>query len=230
MSRYTKTFLWVSLFAIAMGYMESSIVVYLRELFYKDGFQFPLKPIPANIARIEFFRELATMIMLVACGIIAGTTKLSRFAFFLYAFAIWDLCYYLFLFICLGWPASLTTWDILFLIPVPWVGPVWAPCLLSLLMIAGAVFVIRKTDYDPAFKVSAAQWWFVISGAFTCIVSFMWDYLACNSTGTWTIFSSDHLFKEISTYVPTQFNYPLFLTGFTFMSLPLIQLTFRKQS
>jgi hypothetical protein len=219
-----KTLTWVTLFAIAMGYMESSIVVYLRELFYKTGFEFPLKHIPANIARIEFFRELATMIMLIACGILAGSTKLHRFAYFLYAFAIWDLCYYLFLYVCLGWPSSLSTWDILFLIPVPWVGPVWAPCLLSVLMIIGAVVVIRKIHYDHKFKVSTSQWWFVITGAFTCIVSFMWDYLAYNSNDTWTIFSSDQLFAEISGYVPTQFNYPLFLTGFAFMSFPLIQL------
>jgi hypothetical protein len=225
-----KTILWVSLFAIAMGFMESSVVIYLRELYYQSGFEFPLKPIPPFIARVEFFRELATIFMLIGCGIIAGKCKLSRFAYFIYAFAVWDICYYLFLYVCLGWPASLSTWDILFLIPVPWVGPVWAPCLLSLLMIVGSAFVILRLERDRFFRVSPSQWWLVIAGSFTCIVSFMWDYLSTRSGETWSVFSSSQLFGDISTYVPQRFNYALFFTGFLFMSLPLFYLMFKTKN
>src|SRR4051812_22949922 len=95
----TKIILWLTLFAIAMGMFESAVVIYLRELFYKDGFSFPLKTNPADIARIEVFREAATIVMLVASGIIAGNSKLQRFAYFVLAFAIWDLFYYIFLFV-----------------------------------------------------------------------------------------------------------------------------------
>jgi hypothetical protein len=176
-STIKKTITWVGLFAIAMGFMESAVVVYLRELYYKDGFNFPLKVIPAFIGRVEFFREAGTIIMLVAIGIVAGKTRLQRFAYFVFAFAVWDIFYYIFLYVSLGWPQSLNTWDILFLIPVPWVGPVWAPCLLCALMITGAVYAIAQVESNRNFSVPPAYWWLLVSGAYVCIVSFMWDYL-----------------------------------------------------
>lgn len=219
-----KSFTWVVLFAISMAFMESAVVVYLRELYYPGGFAFPLKPISPFIAKVEFFREVATVIMLLGIGIIAGKTKLQRFAWFVLAFAIWDIFYYVFLYICLGWPQSLSTWDILFLVPVPWVGPVWAPCLLSLLMIAGSVFIIVKTETNPAFKISPLYWWMLLSGAFVCIVSFMWDYLSFtyNKEQTWSVFSDQKLFSDIETYIPQQFNVFFFLAGFIPMFLSVL--------
>jgi hypothetical protein len=215
-----KTIIWVTLFAVAMGYMESSVVVYLRELYYKNGFSFPLKEIPFHIARIEFFREVATLIMLVGCGIIAGKTPLQRFSYFLLAFAVWDLCYYIFLYVCLGWPQTLNTWDILFLIPVPWIGPVWAPCLLSLSMILFSGFTIYKTERNREFTIALFNWFILILGVITCVTAFMWDYLRemRNTGSAWTINSTDHLFKEISAFVPQQFNTGLFLTGYLLLT------------
>lgn len=224
MNTTRKHIIWISLFAIAMGFLETSVVIYLRELFYPFGFEFPLKPIPVFIARVEFLRELATLIMLIACGIFAGRTRLERFAYFIFAFAIWDLFYYAFLYLSLGWPQSLHTWDILFLIPLPWVGPVWAPCLLCLLMMSGALYVIRQTDLDLNFTISLQLWWLMITGAFVCIISFMWDYLryTYRQTNSWSVFSSQDLFSEIGNYVPGDFNTPLFLIGFLLMSSSLI--------
>ncbi|MBA2612180.1 MAG: hypothetical protein H0U95_09425 [Bacteroidetes bacterium] len=218
-----KLIIWVSLFAVAMGFMESAVVIYLRELYYKTGFEFPLKQISPFVAKIEFFREIATIIMLVGCGIMAGKNKLQRFAYFVLAFAIWDIFYYVFLYVCLGWPQALSTWDILFLIPVPWVGPVWAPCLLSLLMIVGSVFVIYKLDEQANYKVGRPFWGLLISGAIVCIVSFMWDYLMFSSkTYTkWFVTSDKNLFSEIDTYVPSEFNSPLFFLGFFLMLFPV---------
>ncbi|MGZ4044552.1 MAG: hypothetical protein ACXVO9_15210 [Bacteroidia bacterium] len=225
-----KTITWVSLFAIAMGYMECCVVVYLRELYYKSGFTFPLKVIPSFIGKVETWRELGTIIMLVGIGIIAGKTKMQRFAYFVFAFAIWDLFYYIFLYVCLGWPQALSTWDILFLIPVPWVGPVWAPCLLSLLMITGSLFVIKRVEENNRFTISPLYWWLLISGAFICIVSFMWDYLDyANSQSQTSFFSNKDLFTEIEDYVPKKFNYMLFLTGFIPM-LASVFLSMIKQS
>jgi hypothetical protein len=200
------------------------VVVYLRELYYKNGFSFPLKEIPFHIARIEFFREVATLIMLAGCGIIAGKTRLQRFAYFLIAFAVWDLCYYLFLYVCLGWPQSLSTWDILFLIPVPWIGPVWAPCLLSLSMILFSIFIIFQTEKNREFKIGPKHWILLISGVITCIVAFMWDYLRemQKANSSWTIFSKDHLFKELSTFVPQHFNVALFLTGYSILAIAFL--------
>lgn len=219
-----KTIIWTCLFAVSMAFLESAVVIYLRELFYKNGFDFPLQPIPAAIARVEFLREVATVIMLVACGILAGKTKLERFAFFVLAFAIWDLFYYVFLYLCLGWPSSLGTWDILFLVPVPWVGPVWAPCLLCLIMILGSAYIICQVNTRPAYKVSLIHWCLMIGGALVCIVAFMWDYLAFtySQTSSWSLWSSQELFAELATYVPRQFNYMLFLTGFFLMCSAII--------
>ncbi|MBA3665171.1 MAG: hypothetical protein H0W61_13310 [Bacteroidetes bacterium] len=215
-SQIRKTIIWVSLFAIAMGFMESAVVIYLRELYYKTGFDFPLKIIPSFIGKVEFYRELGTVIMLVGIGIVAGKTKLQRFAYFVLAFAVWDIFYYIFLYVCLGWPQSLSTWDILFLIPVPWVGPVWAPCILSLLMITGSLFVIVQTETNKKFIIHPFCWWLLLSGAFVCILSFMWDYLsfAGSHHQTWSVFSSKDMFCEIENYVPTKFNTLLFFTGF----------------
>src|SRR5688500_16415583 len=102
-----KTLLWVTLFAIAMGYLESAVVVYLRALYYPDGFTFPLAPIGRGLAATEFFRELATILMLVGAGAMAGKNRVQGVAWFFYSFAIWDLTYYLFLKVLLNWPESL---------------------------------------------------------------------------------------------------------------------------
>ncbi|CAN5476760.1 hypothetical protein BH10BAC1_BH10BAC1_14060 [soil metagenome] len=126
-----KTIIWLTVFSIAMGFLETSIVVYLRKLYYPAGFEFPLVPVPIDIATTEFWREVATIIMLIGAGVMAGKNATQRFVFFLYSFAIWDIFYYVFLKLLRNWPESLFTWDILFLIPVPCVGPVIAPCIVS---------------------------------------------------------------------------------------------------
>lgn len=219
MNSLTKTLIWITLFALSMGFMESAVVVYLRGLYYKSGFDFPLKGIPASIARVEFFREAATIIMLIGAGIIAGNTKLQRFAYFALAFAIWDIFYYVFLYVCLGWPQSLSAWDILFLIPIPWVGPVWAPCLLSLLMIVGSVFTIIQTEKNKQYKIQIGLWWLLITGTLICIFSFMLDYLryTIEKSSIWTVTSNNQLFSELSNYTPQYFNSLLFFIGFVLM-------------
>lgn len=157
----------VAVFAVAMAYMESAIVVYLRQLFHLSGdlmtvtppagsvwFSVPyftlLRPgallnvLPqAQVAGIEVWREAATMVMLASVGWLAGSKLRSRFAYFIFAFGVWDIGYYAFLRALLGWPASLGSMDVLFLIPGPWLAPVWLPIAISLLMIAGAIALLR---------------------------------------------------------------------------------------
>lgn len=219
----TKITLWVTLFAIAMGLLECAVVIYLRELYYKDGFQFPLRTMPAFLGQVEVWREAATVIMLIAIGFLAGNSKLKRFAYFVYSFAIWDLFYYIFLYIFIGWPQSLFTWDILFLIPAPWVGPVWAPCLLCMIMIAGSLYIIHQPDESPV-KINSLHWTLMIGGACVCILSFMWDYLLLQSSrlSTWHMLSSQKLFEGLQTYVPETFNSGLFFSGFMLMCLSII--------
>lgn len=216
-----KKLIWVTLYAIAMGFLEAAVVIYLRELYYQDGFSFPLRPISPFVGRVEFLREAATVIMLLACGILAGNTRLQRFSWFVFSFAIWDLFYYVFLYLFLGWPQTLDTWDILFLIPFPWVGPVWAPCLVCLLMIAGSLFVIFRSQRDTTWKLPLISWLPLISGAVVCIIAFMWDYLLFAAGHNWSPVSEQELFREIQTYIPVTFNSPLFFTGFLLMAAPV---------
>src|SRR5262245_39933262 len=93
-SRINRMLVWVSVYAVAMGLLEAAVVVYLRRLYYPHGFAFPLVPVDNDVAVVELWRELATVVMLAAVGGMAGRNRGERFAYFLYAFGIWDLIYY----------------------------------------------------------------------------------------------------------------------------------------
>jgi hypothetical protein len=158
----------VAVFAVAMAFLESAVVVYLREVFHYTGdlgtatppardvwFSIPfftlLKPgalvkvLPmARIASVEVWREAATMVMLACVGWLAGTGWKSRGSYFIFAFGLWDIGYYAFLRLLLGWPTSLGSLDVLFLIPGPWVAPVFVPMAVSLAWIVTAVLVLRR--------------------------------------------------------------------------------------
>lgn len=220
---HTKIFLWVTGFALAMGFLETAVVVYLRQLYYPDGFQFPLRSMPPLIAQVELTREAATILMLVAVGYLSGKTALQRFAWFTFAFAVWDLMYYAGLYLCLGWPVDLNTWDILFLIPVPWVGPVWSACIIALLMVVGSMHVIIQTERNPVFRISRSQWFVLFSGISICLLAFMWDYLSTHSLPFWTncLSGQEDLFSDMNTYIPHTFNTPVFLCGFLLMCAPI---------
>ena len=224
MKPYIKTVIWLAIFSIAMGYMESAIVIYLRKIYYPAGFQFPLVTLDANIGLVELFREAATIIMLLGIGILTAKTASLKFAHFIFCFAIWDLCYYLFLWIFLGWPQSLFTWDILFLIPVPWVGPVITPCIVSVTMIILALSIIHYQGIGIDTRLKAKEWGLFITGSFIIILSFIWDYLSyINKLNSPNITNSlaDHqsMLSEIKNYVPVDFNWGWFLSGNAYYSV-----------
>ena len=207
---------WVILFAIAMGFLETAVVIYLRQLYYPTGFNFPLVIIPNTTAITEFWREFATIIMLVGVGVLCGKTKISRFAYFMIAFAIWDIFYYLFLFILIGWPNSLYTWDILFLIPIPWVGPVIAPCIVAFQLFLFGCLIIYFDEKYQNIKITASQLLLLISGVVIIIISFTTDYIeqAFNTSNSiWSVFSEKALFEELKSYTPKQFCWWLFWLG-----------------
>lgn len=211
-----KKISWVILFAIAMGFLETAVVVYLRALYYPKGFKFPLVLIPNTIAITEFWREFATIIMLIGIGVLCGKTKFTRFAYFIIAFAIWDIFYYLFLYVLLGWPQTLFTWDILFLIPVPWVGPVLAPCIVALQMMVFGWIIIYYEEKHQRITINASQWLLLIGGVIIIIISFISDYIeqaAYTSDSIWSVFSEKQLFEELKTYMPKQFCWWLFWLG-----------------
>ncbi len=229
-----KYLIVVSVFAIAMGFLESAVVVYLRALYYPLGFTFPLNNMSPLIAKVELVREAATILMLVATGYLAGKTKLERLAWFVYAFAVWDLVYYLGLYICLAWPTSLNTWDILFLIPLPWVGPVWSVYAIAALMLLGGLYVIYECSQNSYFKISKGKWFALWTGVSICLVAFMLDYLHYSSAAHWLniLLGDGFMQANLNGYVPTQFNVPLFLSGYFTMAAPIvysIYQSFKKQ-
>ncbi|PCH67350.1 MAG: hypothetical protein COC01_06060 [Bacteroidetes bacterium] len=218
MNSFKKTVIWLTIFSIAMGYLESAVVVYIREIYYPDGFQFPLVLIDNYIAITELFREAATIIMLIGIGVLVGKTKLERFAWFIYCFAVWDIFYYVFLKAILNWPESFLTWDVLFLIPVTWVGPVITPLIVSFTMILLAVLIIYSEQKFSDVKIIKREWLLLILGCLVLIISFTCDYTQfiiqeySNSETSITSVTT-FLFDASMKYIPTVFPWWIFILG-----------------
>lgn len=164
-------------FAIAMANIEALIVVYLRRLYYPEGFAFPLAIIDIPTLVFELTREACTVIMLATFGIAAGRTPVGKFAYFLLTFGVWDIFYYIWLKICLNWPASLLTWDVLFLIPVPWIGPVLAPVSVACTMIGMGLVMLRLEARGAVMPAGKTVWQTQIAAACIIILSFTLDIL-----------------------------------------------------
>ncbi|QQS50469.1 MAG: hypothetical protein IPM71_12890 [Bacteroidota bacterium] len=216
-SELNRKLILVGIFSLAMGFLETAVVVYLREIYYPDGFQFPLVAMSQQILSAELLRELATLIMLVCIGWLSGRTFNSRFAWFLYSFAIWDIFYYLFLKLLLNWPESLFTTDILFLIPLLWVGPVLAPVIISLSMILLAVLILKVEEKTGSIRMKKLHWFLFITGSLVLLLSFMLDYfffiqqLPINELKETDPFNQ--LMVQNSTYMPGPFKWWLFSLG-----------------
>ncbi len=166
---------WTVLFGIAFGWVEAAVVVYLRRIYYPEGFSFPLRPIAAPILLVELAREAATLLMLLAVAGLAGRRRWERFGYFVLAFGVWDLVYYLGLKVALDWPASLADWDILFLLPTPWVAPVYAPITVALLMVAAGVTVVRLEARGHACRGDLVTWFLGAAGMLVLLYTFMRD-------------------------------------------------------
>ena len=76
---------------------------------------------PEHVTRlkIELGREFATLLMLGGAALMVGRNLREWVAVFVACFGVWDIVFYLVLKALLNWPASLSTWDLLFLLPVP---------------------------------------------------------------------------------------------------------------
>jgi hypothetical protein len=150
------------------------VVVYLRALFYPDGFIFPLADLAwtRSILLTEVGREAATIVVIVTSCWLFGRNLRQRFAYFFVIFAVWDIFYYVWLKVLIDWPATLMDWDILFLIPMTWASPVLAPVLASLVMLGFAVAIIQRDLQNKPIRVSYTKGFGFIICAVTIIVSF----------------------------------------------------------
>lgn len=174
---------WVVIFAISFAWVEGSVVVYLREIYFDGLFQFPVvkelkdgKFIVDDLMRIEFGREIATILMLVAIGCVTGGNALEKFCYFMIAFGIWDIFYYVWLWVMVGWPEGLMTWDLLFLVPLPWVGPVATPVLIALAMTSAGSIIIYYGTKGYVIRWHLYDWVVELICAFIMIVAFCWDW------------------------------------------------------
>jgi hypothetical protein len=207
--------IWITFLAVSMAFVESAVVIYLRELYYPSGFDFPMVSMPGRIALTEVLREIATLIMLLAMGFLAGKNALQRFAWFIYSFAIWDLFYYAFLKLIIDWPSSWFTWDILFLVPVVWTGPVLAPVLVSFTMIILAFTILYIDQRQEQWVINWLAVFLIVLGSLLIFVSFIWDFSSFvvrhSSFSALLKFHSASSMLQI--YVPGSFNWYVLLAG-----------------
>lgn len=182
-------------FAAAMAFVEAAVVIYLRALI-GSGPLFPMKDLPPALLAVEVVREAATLVMLLAAAFLAVRGGARRLGAFLLLFAAWDVFYYLWLYVTTGWPAGIADWDILFLIPLPWVGPVWSVLLICAGMLAFAVLFLRAPE-DAPFAPGLPGWSAGVAGAAAVVATYILEW------------------KKIGygKGVPSGFSFPLFALG-----------------
>lgn len=219
MKRLVSKIIWITIFSIAMAYLEAVIVVYLRRLFGISDLIIQVPPFDQQIAAIEFGRELATLIMLLAIGWIAGHNIQSRLSFSVISFGVWDIFYYLWLKVFIGWPYTIFDPDLLFLIPLPWWGPVLSPVLISILMVIGGVAILWKNENRVSIHFSLSFWIPLISGVLLMLYSFMADAIQMLPAST----------AALNDLRPTQFNWPVYLLGLGLAFVSVLQIMIKKK-
>lgn len=202
----------VGVFAIAMAWVESAVVFDLRTMVDRiQPYQENPLPLVGKLGPIELVREFATLVMLFTVGVLAGRTGRTRWGYSLMAFGVWDIFYYVFLKVMCGWPQSLLDWDILFLLPLPWWGPVLAPVLIAVLMIVWGTLA-TQLEPRPASKVSSVTLGSIcLAGVMLALYVFMADALRVVGQGS----------EVIRQVLPTQFNWSLFLPALVMMAVPV---------
>lgn len=183
----SKSLWWVGLFAVAMAYLESAVVVYLRKLYGISDLILSVPPFDPQIGAIELGRELATLVMLLTVGWAAGTRFQSRLGFSVFAFGVWDIFYYIWLRVFIGWPQTVFDPDLLFLLPLPWWGPVLAPVLIALLMVIVGALAVIKDEHGLRLLPSFMDWATLAGGILTVLYTFMADALAALPADTQTL-------------------------------------------
>jgi hypothetical protein len=210
----TKRFLGVSTYAIAMAYLEAVVVVYLRALLgLTDITAVDVSLGPYGL--VEIGREAATVVMLAAVGWMAGRHGKERWAYGLFAFGLWDIFYYMWLKLLIDWPASLLGWDLLFLIPLPWWGPVLAPALIAVLICVAAVLAVARMARGQRLGITPFRLASVVGGALLALYVFMSDAIQAVLAGP----------VDWDALRPTPFQWPLFLVALVLMAAPTLLAT-----
>lgn len=212
-TKNSRRWLTVVVFAIAMAWVESAVVYDLRTMVNRiEPYQPEPLPLIGGMGPVELVREAATMIMLLTVGMLAGKTWRARLGYSAIAFGVWDIFYYVFLKAICGWPHSLTDWDILFLLPLPWWGPVWSPMAVALLMILWGTL---ESQFEAgSIRALRRLWLLNFSGVALALYVFMADCLRVRNGGV----------DAIRNVLPQRFQTALFCTALGLMAMPVIHL------
>ena len=214
----SRRWMMVGLYAVAMAWVESAVVNYLRTLVNRiDPYQPNPLPISTGLGNAELVRELATLVMLYSVGWLAGSTSRTRLGYAAFAFGVWDILYYVFLRVMTGWPRSLSDWDILFLIPLPWWGPVWAPVSIALLMILWGTLTTQCGQREPfpttGWKSAASG----AAGAALALLVFMADAIRIAGQGS----------SALRTMLPARFHWQGFAVALALMAIPVLEVAWQ---
>ena len=201
----------VMAFAIAMAWVEAASVFYIRALVDRiEPYHADPLPIHGVLGNVELWREAATLVMIATLGMLAGRTWRRRAGYAALAFGAWDIFYYVFLRLISGWPRTLLDWDILFLLPVPWWGPVLAPVSIALVMILWGTLATQSGDVASDPRWASALGWV---GIVLALALFMID--------AWL--ALPHGREAVQQVLPTTFNWPLFWVALLLMALPALR-------
>lgn len=210
-----KRLIIVFAYAVAMAWVESAVVVYLRVLIGRvNPYQTDPLPVSVGLGWIEVGREIATLVMLLTVGWLAGRTWRSRSGYSLIAFGTWDIFYYIFLVPMCGWPRSLLDWDVLFLVPLPWWGPVVAPVLISFLLITGGILVALGEQIREPVWPHRWAWALNFLGVGLALYTFMTPALNVLQDGE----------QSIRHALPDSFNWTLFGFAFVLLAVPIVDI------
>ena len=207
-----RKLIWLSLFAIAMANVEAALVVHLRSLYYPEN---PLAIFPLNLLShrdlaIELTRELATVIMITSVALLTEKGLMRIFAAFVFVFGLWDIFYYAWLKLMIGWPVDWLEWDVLFLIPWPWLGPWICPALIALLFtLWGSRILLSPVDYSFTRLTMSL----FLLGTALCLLAFLLPAAVLLPGG-------EVAFQD---YQPIGFSWWLFIIGYLLMTTGLLR-------
>ena len=210
MTDRNRNLVWLTLFAFCMAQVEASVVVHLRSLYYPGN---PLQIFPLNLLThrdlaIELVRELATVLMILSVALLTARGFTRIFAAFVYVFGLWDLFYYLWLKMMIGWPVSWFEWDVLFLIPWPWLGPWLTPALIALLFVLWGGWVFTSSNEG---RFSRNTTLLFVVGVLLALMAFLLP-------GVPLVLQGQAAFRG---YQPDDFRWSLFIPGYILMSVSL---------
>jgi len=207
----------VVLYAMAMAWVESAVVYYLRiHIDRIEPYQPNPLPVIGFLGPVEAIREAATLVMLLTVGMLAGRNWRARIGYTAIAFGVWDIFYYVFLKAICGWPHSLADWDILFLLPLPWWGPIWAPVAIALLMILWGTLA-SEFEATDSIRPLRRLWLLHFAGIFIALYVFMADCIHARHGGV----------DAIRNVLPHHFDWMTFCAALALMSAPIIHLGWR---